>query len=233
MCVIAAAGKSFPEEEKNKSKKLSIAILLKMESGSGSWYAYYETWYYFHKSMSEHTQDDTPEDYEEEVQDPRVSHRFRYCHVLLDHRKNLDFTELCIPEEFKLNRGSKIFNFIDSTFKDEINKDVNKFLIIIKFREFRIHDDSYVGKFYYDYFNDDNEIDVETGLVPASKSSIKVLEEVSDLSPELECVICLEEGKKKAKRMPCGHAFHGRCIEEWLGKSNLCPLYRYVMSRDS
>ncbi|KAK8680376.1 hypothetical protein V6N13_109322 [Hibiscus sabdariffa] len=142
--------------------------------------------YYFDKSMCEHTQDDIPHDYEEEVHDPRVCGRFRYCHALLDRRNNTDFTELCnmfrdklfeesirfapweheVHGEFKVNRGSEIFNLIDSTCRAEFNKDIDKYLIIVKFGVFRVHDDS-----YHDDFNDDN---VETGFVPASKSSRSV-----------------------------------------------------------
>ncbi|KAL4325152.1 hypothetical protein GQ457_11G027860 [Hibiscus cannabinus] len=245
-CVYIDRDKRGQQEEKTqKYKKRSIAVLLKMQSGSGSWYVDYGTWYYFDKSMSEHTERDIPQDYEEEVHDPRFCGRLRYCHASLDRRNNPDFTELCntfrdklfeesirfvpweheVHGEFKANRGSEIFNFIDSTCRAETNKDINKFLIIVKFGVFMMHNDS-----YHDDSSDDN---VEIRFVPASKSSIEALEEVSDLGPEFECVICLEEEKKKAKCMPCGHVFHGQCIEEWLEKNNLCPLCRYVMPRDS
>ncbi|KAK8583935.1 hypothetical protein V6N13_109323 [Hibiscus sabdariffa] len=214
-----------------------------MQSDSGSWYIDSGTLYYFHKFMVEFTQDDIPQDYEEEVHDPRLCGRFRYCHALFDRRNDADPIVLCnmfrdklfgestrftqweheVPEQFKVNRGSEIFNYIDSVSRAEINKNIDKFLIIVKFGVFKVHTDS-----YRDDFGDD-----ESGFGPASKSSIDALEEVSDLGPEFECVICLEEGEKKVKCMPCGHAFHGRCIEEWLEKNNLCPLCRYAMPRDS
>ena len=42
-----------------------------------------------------------------------------------------------------------------------------------------------------------------------------------------DCAICLD-CKKRAnfKRLPCGHLFHGPCIQTWFHKSNLCPLCR-------
>ncbi|GJQ15948.1 hypothetical protein GpartN1_g7739.t1 [Galdieria partita] len=40
------------------------------------------------------------------------------------------------------------------------------------------------------------------------------------------CSICLEEVKKESRLrlLRCGHAFHSRCIERWLGSVNRCPL---------
>ncbi|EME26568.1 zinc finger (C3HC4-type RING finger) family protein [Galdieria sulphuraria] len=40
------------------------------------------------------------------------------------------------------------------------------------------------------------------------------------------CSICLEEVKKESRLrlLRCGHAFHCRCIERWLGSVNRCPL---------
>ncbi|KAK8586425.1 hypothetical protein V6N13_010018 [Hibiscus sabdariffa] len=196
-----------------------------MQTDSGSWYADFRTWYYFHKSMVELTQDDIPQDYEEEAHDPRLCGRFRYCHALLDRRNDVDPNILCnmfcdklfgestrflqweheVPEQFKVNRGSEIFNYIDSVSRAEINKDIDKFLITVKFGVFKVDIDNY---------RDDDE----NGFGPASKSSIEALEEVFDLGPEFECVICLEEGEKKVKCMPCRHVFHGRCIEEMASK---------------
>ncbi|GMI37106.1 hypothetical protein TrRE_jg12428 [Triparma retinervis] len=40
------------------------------------------------------------------------------------------------------------------------------------------------------------------------------------------CVICLEDfvGGGKAKRLGCGHLFHGGCIDRWLKQSGTCPM---------
>ncbi|GMI76745.1 hypothetical protein HRI_001343800 [Hibiscus trionum] len=217
-----------------------------MQMDSGSWYANRRTWYHFDKWIVEFTKDDVPQDYEEEVHSPQLCGRFRYCHALLDLRNDPDPTVLCnmflqklfeewigfvpwdheVPEEFRGNRGSEIFDHIDSVCR--ANEDVVRLLIVVKFGVFKVHDDS-----YHDCLSDDNEIDEEIGFVPASNSSIEALEDVSDLGPEFECMICLEEGEKKGKRMPCGHAFHVGCIQEWLEKNNLCPLCRYAMPHDS
>ena len=42
------------------------------------------------------------------------------------------------------------------------------------------------------------------------------------------CTICIEPYKfgQKVIRLPCGHYFHGTCIEPWLHKSCRCPLCR-------
>ncbi|KAE8688966.1 hypothetical protein F3Y22_tig00110946pilonHSYRG00104 [Hibiscus syriacus] len=220
-----------------------------MQRDSGSWYADYGTWYCVDKWMGELTRDQIPQDYEEEVHISQFCGRFRYCHALLEHHNDLDTSKIYnifyknlfeesttftpweneIPEDFKINRDSEIFNYIDSTYRAKCNKNIDKFLIIVKFGVFKMNYDT-----YHDYSSDDDgEIDEEIGFVPASKSSIEALEKVLDLGSEFECAICLDEGKIKAKRMPCGHAFHGRCIEKWLEKSHSCPLCRYNMPIDS
>ncbi|XXG48141.1 hypothetical protein AAC387_Pa02g2664 [Persea americana] len=42
------------------------------------------------------------------------------------------------------------------------------------------------------------------------------------------CTVCLEafEAGKDAKRMPCGHLFHDRCISKWLARDRSCPTCR-------
>ncbi|KAK8617115.1 hypothetical protein V6N13_117082 [Hibiscus sabdariffa] len=213
-----------------------------MPSDSGSWYANHGTWYYFHKWMAQLTQDQLPQDYEEQVHDPRLCGRLRYCHALLDRCNNSDTIKLCnmlnenlfeessgftpweheVHEGFKVNRNCEIFNYIESIRRDERYKNIDKLLIVVKF-----------GVFATNYNRDDSEIDEEEiRFVPASKSSIQVLEKVSDFDSEFGCAICFEEEKKEAKRMPCGHTFHDQCIEQWLNKSHLCPLCRYTMPHD-
>ncbi|XVE54512.1 hypothetical protein DITRI_Ditri03aG0087900 [Diplodiscus trichospermus] len=77
------------------------------------------------------------------------------------------------------------------------------------------------------------EVNEQVGFKAASKAAIEGLEKVSGLGRSNECVICLgmekEEEEMEARRMPCGHVYHGDCIVRWLEKSHLCPLCRYAM----
>ncbi|XP_078429616.1 E3 ubiquitin-protein ligase MPSR1-like [Wolffia australiana] len=77
------------------------------------------------------------------------------------------------------------------------------------------------------------------GPPPASKSSIEALRSVD--RPEIgdgdgECAVCLdalwdcEDGEVRVvKEMPCGHRFHGGCVEKWLNSHGVCPLCRFRM----
>ncbi|XP_074583594.1 E3 ubiquitin-protein ligase MPSR1-like [Curcuma longa] len=84
--------------------------------------------------------------------------------------------------------------------------------------------------------------DPETGgPPPASKASIEALRVVhpeEDGGTE-ECSVCLDglwrreaaptEEEEVVREMPCGHRFHGGCVEKWLGMHGSCPLCRYLM----
>ncbi|KAK6243882.1 hypothetical protein QUC31_010291 [Theobroma cacao] len=65
---------------------------------------------------------------------------------------------------------------------------------------------------------------------PASKEAIRRLEKVVIENP-MACAICLDDLSigSEAKRMPCSHLFHGRCIVHWLGMSKFCPICRFEM----
>lgn len=39
-----------------------------------------------------------------------------------------------------------------------------------------------------------------------------------------ECFICLEKIDTKKIFLPCGHAYHAKCITKWFKKSTVCPL---------
>ncbi|KAK8680378.1 hypothetical protein V6N13_109324 [Hibiscus sabdariffa] len=120
--------------------------------------------------------------------------RFRYFHALLDSRNDPDLVKLCnqfcqklfeqppkftpweheIPGWFKICRDWEIFNYIESMCREARNKNVYKFLIVVKFGLFR------EGNHHHD-FSDDVESDLEVESeeeeeeivsVPVNKSSI-------------------------------------------------------------
>ncbi|KAK4373227.1 hypothetical protein RND71_008611 [Anisodus tanguticus] len=79
--------------------------------------------------------------------------------------------------------------------------------------------------------------ELSDGMVPASKSSIGLLEpmEVDENIINDECVVCLDNmgNQDEVLCMPCSHIFHGECITKWLEKSHYCPLCRFEMPTDS
>ncbi|CAD6222927.1 unnamed protein product [Miscanthus lutarioriparius] len=74
-------------------------------------------------------------------------------------------------------------------------------------------------------------VGVGGGVPPASKAAIAALKEVKageiEGGGELgECAICLDGLVDAGKEMPCGHRFHGGCLERWLGVHGNCPVCR-------
>ncbi|GER49484.1 RING/U-box superfamily protein [Striga asiatica] len=71
----------------------------------------------------------------------------------------------------------------------------------------------------------------KNGRPPASKASIDALESLEIENDDEPCVVCLEDWEigEKAKKMPCGHRFHGKCVERWLNIHGSCPVCRYDM----
>uniref|UniRef100_A0ACD5UK45 Uncharacterized protein n=1 Tax=Avena sativa TaxID=4498 RepID=A0ACD5UK45_AVESA len=65
------------------------------------------------------------------------------------------------------------------------------------------------------------------GVPPASKAAIASLKEVKaeEGSPPSDCAICLD-AFDGGKEMPCGHRFHGECLDRWLGVHGSCPVCR-------
>ncbi|KAK8583942.1 hypothetical protein V6N13_109332 [Hibiscus sabdariffa] len=142
--------------------------------------------------MVEPAEDQVLQDYEQEVHDPRHCGRVRCCHALLDSRCDpirsnsaICFVKTClssplssphgehkIPGWFKVCRDWEIFNYIESKCREGRNKNVYKFLIVVKFGLFMDGND-------HDDFSDGDESDLEVeleeeeiGSVPVNKSSI-------------------------------------------------------------
>lgn len=72
------------------------------------------------------------------------------------------------------------------------------------------------------------------GVPPASKAAIASLKEVQ-AAEECEgslgdCAICLD-AFGAGKEMPCGHRFHGECLERWLGVHGSCPVCRHELPK--
>nr|GMD26561.1 E3 ubiquitin-protein ligase CIP8-like [Ipomoea batatas] len=80
--------------------------------------------------------------------------------------------------------------------------------------------------------NVESEEDMDSeAVVPTSRSVIEGLERVRVEETEV-CAVCLDEmeGGSEGTMLPCKHIFHGRCIDAWLVKANLCPLCRFQLS---
>ncbi|CAI8601719.1 unnamed protein product [Vicia faba] len=74
------------------------------------------------------------------------------------------------------------------------------------------------------------------GAPPASKSAVEGLPTVKIAleSEVVACAVCkdmLGVGDM-AKRLPCGHEYHGDCIVPWLTSRNSCPVCRFELPTD-
>ncbi|KAK7280637.1 hypothetical protein RJT34_25702 [Clitoria ternatea] len=74
------------------------------------------------------------------------------------------------------------------------------------------------------------------GAPPASKSAVESLPtvKIASESEGVACAICkdfLGVGDT-AKRLPCGHEYHGDCIVPWLSCRNSCPVCRFELPTD-
>ncbi|KAK1274533.1 hypothetical protein QJS04_geneDACA009612 [Acorus gramineus] len=74
----------------------------------------------------------------------------------------------------------------------------------------------------------------EVQNMPASKASVEALEEVV-VTEEKFCPVC-KQGMgvgEMAKRMPCKHLFHVKCISDWLEHyGHSCPVCRFKLPKD-
>nr|XP_020151377.1 E3 ubiquitin-protein ligase RNF181-like [Aegilops tauschii subsp. strangulata] len=68
--------------------------------------------------------------------------------------------------------------------------------------------------------------DLDPAVVAAVAEALKTVD--APLSDEgLNCPICLEDDDTASwKETPCGHRFHGRCVEKWLQAKGGCPMCR-------
>jgi hypothetical protein len=65
----------------------------------------------------------------------------------------------------------------------------------------------------------------DSGFALAVAEVSKTVEAPSDESRD--CPICLQDDDAAAwKSTPCGHRFHGRCVERWLQAKGSCPMCR-------
>ncbi|WVZ66768.1 hypothetical protein U9M48_015949 [Paspalum notatum var. saurae] len=91
-----------------------------------------------------------------------------------------------------------------------------------------------VHQFIFDGDGDLFSGGVGGGVPPASKAAIAALKEVKageveGGGPLGDCAICLDGVEDAGKEMPCGHRFHGECLERWLGVHGNCPVCRHEL----
>ncbi|KAG6505884.1 hypothetical protein ZIOFF_031194 [Zingiber officinale] len=75
------------------------------------------------------------------------------------------------------------------------------------------------------------------GNNPPSASVVQQLERVvfgeaaNGRCRETSCAICIDdfEATSLLSVTPCGHSFHSACLDEWLVRSNSCPLCRFSL----
>lgn len=82
----------------------------------------------------------------------------------------------------------------------------------------------------------ENDGSGKRGAPPAAKSAVEALPtvEIVSESEAVACAICkdLVGVGDVAKRLPCGHQYHGDCIVPWLGSRNSCPVCRFELPTD-
>ncbi|KAF8777594.1 E3 ubiquitin-protein ligase RNF126-A-like isoform X2 [Argiope bruennichi] len=106
-------------------------------------------------------------------------------------------------------------------------------------------DSPFVSFRYFDDYTGDEEIDalasqlldeVEiSGPPPLAKDQIKSLPSLAVTTDLLEkgmqCTVCMDDFRlrDKAKRLPCNHLYHEKCITPWLERQATCPNCREIV----
>ncbi|XP_010530272.1 PREDICTED: E3 ubiquitin-protein ligase CIP8 [Tarenaya hassleriana] len=74
------------------------------------------------------------------------------------------------------------------------------------------------------------------GAPPAAMSAVEALEtfEITSEAESVVCAVCKDVVAvgETAKKLPCGHSYHGDCIVPWLGTRNSCPICRFELPTD-
>jgi hypothetical protein len=75
----------------------------------------------------------------------------------------------------------------------------------------------------------------DSQLALAVSEALKTVEAPHDDDDGHGCPICLEDDDTAVwKETPCGHRFHGRCVERWLHAKGSCPMCRHqVVTRST
>jgi hypothetical protein len=73
----------------------------------------------------------------------------------------------------------------------------------------------------------EHELNNKAPLISPGINNINNIEEYNNIS-DADCCICLEKiDKRLARKLPCSHIYHAKCIEDWvLPHNNKCPLCR-------
>ncbi|KAK1431344.1 hypothetical protein QVD17_07801 [Tagetes erecta] len=70
------------------------------------------------------------------------------------------------------------------------------------------------------------------GAPPAAKNAVANLQTVEIKSTDVKiCAVCKEK-LFIAKKLECGHLYHGECIVPWLSSRNSCPVCRFELPTD-
>ena len=83
-----------------------------------------------------------------------------------------------------------------------------------------------------------NELQFNEGLEQGIINNLPEtkIRDASKLTPDKkECSICLEEFMENdyITYLPCIHAFHGKCIKDWLKRSNECPICKFKITKET
>lgn len=83
-------------------------------------------------------------------------------------------------------------------------------------------------------------VETRNSAPPTSQATLRTLPRIKVSANDIEknesneCSICLDELilGQPALRIPCGHLYHEDCVNDWLKKSNECPVCRFELPTD-